>query len=774
MDIDKLAIDHLTNFLGHTEDKERVELYLSILDMKMTGNDVDLIITGDEDLLEPELYASKHACYIEWILFFLQVLNRLSEKKYPKPVPASVTTTLGEPTLAGGATPITLESKSILNKRTSGSNNFAISNVDPKKVIEAINFFGTSDPKFTYIQLGRKIIETLLESVEGGKLNDINTWKNITGYTFKNFVVNTIINNLIKLRTLTVTGILKDISTGSSTSNVIQIQDIRQTYSNGKLSTIISEIKTNNFIVDSLNQLITYFMLVTYSMGDDLEVNKFFNIYDKKLLFAFSYNRNLFSTVAVNVDNDMIKELMETYTAGFSYDKVGRHVAHVLLGKVVKSVSANDTYLSDFWSHQYEVEQKYFRDSSDKSKLYRIDKNGNMIDVTINSENIKKAKDENCYGIKVKETDTLKCKDLLSKCLSSDDTGKNIKDCQTFFKASDFWEVIKEEILEMKPIQFELILKSFGFKTETKKVAGVDYTFYESYATWLSRLNSDYKTYGLTESEYNNIKNNSKLGAYLSTLVSVFNNNLPILNDNYSNGTVVSNEPSYLNSIGVQTRYSTQSPQSINTLPSQILQTTRLMSDNIASLQQKFFYTFRLDNQGGLIVNNIPVTSNNGFFSVISPYAPTGMMIGGGQVVVNSINSYNSVKTDLKPQAKLVELLVKSLESKLSAIGKNIGVADKKALYDEITKFKEAETKLVTIVNVLTTYVDLLVSLRHVDKEQTLTIDHIKEFIKKRDSAFNKYNIRFNNINDLLIAFRNQMIDAQDQQATPVTSGLKI
>ena len=143
--------------------------------------------------------------------------------------------------------------------------------------------------------------------------------------------------------------------------------------------------------------------------------------------------------------------------------------------------------------------------------------NENLIDKTkVNSEFKNLTVNQNCYSIGIEvNTDDLKkkCQSFMEQCL----LGEDEKKCHSFLLDDLFQKGLKDVETQMKanPMIALKLLKSLGFKGNSYPDG---YKQVESYEDWLENLNSR-----MDEPSINNIKNNSKIKAYLKILIDIVN-----------------------------------------------------------------------------------------------------------------------------------------------------------------------------------------------------------------------------------------------------------
>ena len=394
------------------------------------------------------------------------------------------------------------------------------------------------------------------------------------------------------------------------------------------------------------------------------------------------------------------------------------------------ALQVNATQTHSAWLDQWDAprEDKYSRDPTDASKLYITDKDGKKVEVQKGSKKYMDLASNDCldFGLKDEKDNTTgqSCSKFLTECMLLG-SADSIKNCKRFMMNETFWSDIKKEVYDdMLPATAEDLLRKFGVKTITEDdvVARKQLTKFQSIEKWIEELKTQTQTTppALTQAEYELIIKNTRLIEYLKALVNKINSSPAILNENYT-GPSSETQPYDPNS-NKNTLFWTYGLRTANPHHNQNkVQITRLASvinNNMTGYRQ------RLGGLGAL--------SGLGFLLPVN-------MHGGGATPENYIFTFSQLENQYN-----------GLKSQLQAHGKEIDPADDKYIQASFETLKRTEKKLVEVIAVTEKYKNLISVYGNNDPDKLLTTGHLNEFVKARESQFDKTISRQQNIVNVL------------------------
>ena len=381
----------------------------------------------------------------------------------------------------------------------------------------------------------------------------------------------------------------------------------------------------------------------------------------------------------------------------------------------------------------------FYRKMGDSNALYRR-VGGVEMRVEKGSEEFMKLRDDgNCYNTGYTDNTTnVTCADLVTKCLK----GQNIADCKDFMKSINWNDQLKNE--EINPDIALDLLRKFGFGTKTVAVneIGRNLQMIEDYDEWISNLTKNFvgnSTGQLSADDLTRIAQNTALTGYLKKLISLINKNPGILNRDYVGKVNLTQNPNAF--------ASTQLGR-FGLLPKQVVAASGVPSmSSVLSLQNA-------------------VMSNRNQIGMSWGVMPQGVIfqMGGGMssgIAEVLENAQNNSTFPLK-LSKLMEESFKSFVTSLKSHGKDLDSGDKNHIHTLINELKDKEDKLFKAAIYTDKYVRLIGALGQTDSTNTISIDHAKQFVDRRNSYFSKVGKKQDDLFSILKA----LAEAQQQETT--------
>lgn len=432
-----------------------------------------------------------------------------------------------------------------------------------------------------------------------------------------------------------------------------------------------------------------------------------------------------------------------------------------VLHQILENAGNVTTSIGDsFWGADDVVSNTYYRLASDRSKLYTTDASGNKIDVSKGSayfaDKIKDGK--NCSSFYVKENGAQKCDDYLLKCITRGDA-KDISACREYMDNADFWDATQKEVDEMLPTNAEDTLRRFGFQTESRN----NLTVFQSIGDWFKHIESQIGSaagatgMGVTKAELENIMKNDKLKGYLGMLISKVNSNPSILNKNYNTPygfDAVDHQDAFkgwgLTAMGLKPRLMIEQ----NKDASYIGRLSNVISSNLLTLGTSMKQYITLDNKGGILVGGLPYALYP-HMSIKMYGGGEGDEMYGGNYAVRS-----SGQTQLRQNYPLLKTLFDYVEKRIESKGKSLDSVTKTQIAEHLEKYKQYEEKLFKAIRYTDKYLDLVEIYGHYDKDNILSIDHLKKFVEARDKYYNKANGKQNEVVNAIEQVGNILLEA--------------
>lgn len=372
---------------------------------------------------------------------------------------------------------------------------------------------------------------------------------------------------------------------------------------------------------------------------------------------------------------------------------------------------------SSFWDNTQSVgpiENEFKRNPEDTKKIGKYDSNNNFVDYSRGSKKYRDDGAKTCssFGVKENPTDIKStCADYITKCVVSG-SKYDIAQCKEFMLSNDFWNDIKTEINNMVPSKMTDTLDMFNFQ---KVVVDKNIIMYQSVDSWMNILKAKIGN-GLTDIEFKNIMDNTKLKSYLNAMVNKVNRNPAILNQNL---TQQRDKTNWSTILGLKNRV-TRNKQ-IDDYEFNVNNFTREFSGYRNDLLDLQLVAQRRINKvpGGFLFNGVMFGGNN--------------MVGGAMAVISP-----AINGDIKPrkQGVLIENMANTLVNKIESMGKQLSQADRTKLFDYINSYKDLENKLVKAI----VYADKYIDLTRIAGDSTVEInfDHIQAFVDARNKYFTK------------------------------------
>merc|ERR1711968_109367 len=360
----------------------------------------------------------------------------------------------------------------------------------------------------------------------------------------------------------------------------------------------------------------------------------------------------------------------------YNWDK---YVLGSLLKSAVKAASSRTSSFFDVSTPTGPLENAYYRKVGDTANLYTM-VNGVETAVQIGSDEAKKLKmGANCYDLGMKSGNAgeqATCFKLIKNCLAGNDIGA----CKQFMKNNNYWNAVKDDIAKTNLDLARQLLESFGFPvlTEDNQEAGMKLKVFANANQWLQHLaDNKFGKAGTTFSD-NDIKAiaaNVKLVGYLDALVAKVNRNPGVLNPDYSK----------------------DGPNN----------TSRAFAGN------------RLSSYGITL-------SSVGY-----------VMRGGGAAVQQFEDMQNNNLLPLR-LSKVVEEHYEQFVNSLKSANKDLDQKDKNDITKLIADLKVVEDKLFKAAIYTSKYQDLVSVFGQEDTKGLITLDHLQEFVDKRNNYFTR------------------------------------
>merc|ERR1711871_718179 len=421
----------------------------------------------------------------------------------------------------------------------------------------------------------------------------------------------------------------------------------------------------------------------------------------------------------------------------FNWDK---YVLGSLLKAAVKSASSRTSNFFSVSQPSGPLENAYYRKVGDATNLYTM-VNGKETAVQIGSDEAKKLKmGANCYDLGMKSNDPASqadCYKLIKNCLA----GNDINQCKQYMKSSNFWDVAKADVDKINLDLGRELLESFGFPvlTEDNKEAGLKLKVFANSNQWLQHLaDNKFGKSGATfsDKDIKAIAGNTKLMGYLDMLAAKINRNPGVLNEGYSKDGANTNASAFagnrLTTYGLQGKYvrqgsGTPSVSSIVALQNAVMRKRSALA----------------------IYYGIPLTS-------------VGYVMRGGGARVQTFEDMQDPNMLPLRLSNVVEEHYTQFVNSLKSANKDLDQKDKDDITKLISDLKVVEDKLFKAAIYTSKYQDLVSVFGQEDTQGLITLDHLQEFVDKR----NNYFTRVGKQQDALTSILKALADATQKEST--------
>merc|ERR1711871_836205 len=421
----------------------------------------------------------------------------------------------------------------------------------------------------------------------------------------------------------------------------------------------------------------------------------------------------------------------------YNWDK---YVLGSLLKSAVRAASSRTSSFFDVSAPTGPLENAYYRKVGDTANLYTM-VNGVETAAQIGSDEAKKLKmGANCYDLGMKSNDPASqadCYKLIKNCLA----GNDINQCKQYMKSSNFWDVAKADVDKINLDLGRELLESFGFPvlTEDNKEAGLKLKVFANSNQWLQHLaDNKFGKSGATfsDKDIKAIAGNTKLMGYLDMLAAKINRNPGVLNEGYSKDGANTNASAFagnrLTTYGLQGKYvrqgsGTPSVSSIVALQNAVMRKRSALA----------------------IYYGIPLTS-------------VGYVMRGGGARVQTFEDMQDPNMLPLRLSNVVEEHYTQFVNSLKSANKDLDQKDKDDITKLISDLKVVEDKLFKAAIYTSKYQDLVSVFGQEDTQGLITLDHLQEFVDKR----NNYFTRVGKQQDALTSILKALADATQKEST--------
>ena len=343
---------------------------------------------------------------------------------------------------------------------------------------------------------------------------------------------------------------------------------------------------------------------------------------------------------------------------------------------------------------------------------------------------------DRCMGTKVNETTTNTCSEYLTKCILGN--SGDITKCKQFMMDPNFWTTIQKEVNEMIPHIATTTLNSFGFKIVSKK----NLAEYESVGEWSKSLDQK----GLSSTEVDSIRKNTKLTQYLTMLVNKINSSPAILNKHYvvKYADDLNHQASRFTSWTLSARGMVPRAVVVSNYSRQISS----LNDSLLGLRHHVNGRIAFVPGSGLVINGVSIPVMN------------GLQFGGGSVKMMPHVSEND---SLRASYPVIKNLYHGIKGSLASKGKSFGADTEKQFEHNLEQFRKIEEKLIKAIYYSDKYLDVLSIYKDYDHENILNMEHLKSFVEKREHYFDKTIGKQNTILGAIEQIVNSVNDALDK-----------
>jgi hypothetical protein len=421
----------------------------------------------------------------------------------------------------------------------------------------------------------------------------------------------------------------------------------------------------------------------------------------------------------------------------FKWDK---YVLGHLLKGALKSASSRTSTFFNTSAPTGPLENAYYRKVGDTKNLYTVI-NGKETAVQIGSDEAKNIKmGQHCYDLGMRSNDAAtqaKCYDLIKKCLAGD----KIQDCKDFMKQSNYWTTVKTDVSKLNLDLARELLDSFGYPimTEDNKEVGRKLKVYGNSTQWLKYLSeTTFKNVGFGAKEIKQIAANTKLTGYLDLVAAKLNRNPGVLNPDFAKDAPASSGSAFngsqLQKYGLSGKF-VQPASGVSTSSVIAMQNAMLRKRNALAI----YY--------GVPLNTV------GF-----------VMRGGGAAVQQFEDLQNNSMLPLR-LSSMVDEHYKTFVNSLKASNKDLDTKDKTDIQKLIADLKVLEDKLFKAAIYTSKYQDLVSVFGEEDTQSLITLDHLQQFVDKR----NNYFVRTGKKQDALTAILQALSGAVQKETKTVS-----
>lgn len=416
-------------------------------------------------------------------------------------------------------------------------------------------------------------------------------------------------------------------------------------------------------------------------------------------------------------------------------------LGHLLKGALKTASTKTSNFFNIGAAPTGPLENAYYRKVGDTKNLYTL-VNGKETAVHIGSDHAKKIKmGQHCYDLGMRSNDAAtqqKCFDLIKNCLAGD----NIERCKEFMKTSNYWTTVKNDVDKLNLDLAKELLESFGYPTfmEDNKQVGRKLRVFGNSTQWLDFLSkTKFKNTSFGPKEIKQIAANTKLTGYLDLVAAKLNKNPGVLNPDFAKDAPASTGSAFngstLQKYGLTGKF--------------VLPASGVSAASVLQMQN----TMLRKRNSLAIFYGIPLNTV-GFMG----------MTGGGAAVQQFEDLQNNSMLPLRLSG-MVEQHYHSFVNSLKATNKDLDSKDKTDIEKLIGELKVLEDKLFKAAIYTAKYQDLVSVFGQEDTQNLITLDHLQEFVDKR----NNYFVRTGKKQDSLTAILQALVGATQKETKAVS-----
>ena len=395
----------------------------------------------------------------------------------------------------------------------------------------------------------------------------------------------------------------------------------------------------------------------------------------------------------------------------YNWDK---YVLGSLLKSAVRAASSRtSSFFNNVGTSTGPMENSYYRKVGDTTNLYTM-VNGKETAVQIGSDEAKKIKmGQNCFDLGMRSNDAAtqaKCYNLVKDCLA----GKNIQNCKEFMRTSNYWTTVRNDVANLNLDLGRSLLESFGFPIVTVDNAevGRKLNVFGNSTQWLATLKEN--KFGKTtfsDRELRDIARNTRLIGYLDAVAAKINSNPGVLNPDFAKDAPNVNTNAFAGT-GLSRFMSQKYVRQGSGVPSVA---------SVIALQN----TIARKNSAIALYYGIPL-STTGF-----------VMRGGGAQTAQFQNLQNNNVLPLR-LSDMIDSHIKQFVNSLKAVNKDLDQKDKTDIQKLVAELKVLEDKLFKAAIYTSKYQDLVSIFGEEDTNGLITLDHLQQFVDKRNNYFSR------------------------------------